>query len=221
MSVRLLIVAAVEKEAASWGDLGPDVRTIVGGVGRVSAACATTEALIEHPTIDAVLSAGVAGALPGSGLDLRDVVVASADVYVEEGLVTPDGFSDMRGLGFPLGPFEGNVVPADAGLHDAWVEAAVGRSGRMATVATCSGTDASAAVVVERTGGLAEAMEGAAVLHAALRRGVGAGEIRAISNTTGDRDRQRWDLAGGLDRLGEAVRAACEAWRTRSGNNGG
>ena len=152
MTVGLIIIAAVEKEAASWGDLGPDVRTVVSGVGRVNAACAAVEAMIEHPTATFVLSAGVAGALPaaeseGDTLAIGDVVIGSASVYVEEGLVTPEGFSDMRGLGFPLGPFDGNAAPCDAALHAAWVDAGVGRSGRIATVATCSGVDAWAAEV--------------------------------------------------------------------------
>lgn len=41
-------------------------------------------------------------------------------------------------------------------------------------------------------------MEGAAVLLAAHRLGIPAAEIRVISNTTGDRDRQVWDFGAGF-----------------------
>ena len=48
-------------------------------------------------------------------------------------------------------------------------------------------------------------MEGAAVVHAARRLDVPAIEVRAISNTTGDRDRQQWDIAAALTALGDQL----------------
>jgi futalosine hydrolase len=48
-------------------------------------------------------------------------------------------------------------------------------------------------------------MEGAAVVHAARRLKVPAIEIRTISNTTGDRTTQQWDISGALAALGEAM----------------
>jgi futalosine hydrolase len=58
--------------------------------------------------------------------------------------------------------------------------------------------------VRDRTGAVAEAMEGAAVVHAALRAGVPGLEVRAISNTTGDRPTQRWDMPAAFAALGRA-----------------
>jgi futalosine hydrolase len=130
---------------------------------------------------------------------------------MEEGIVTAKGFANMAGLGFPLGDFEGNAVPVDERLLDQL--SAIFSIGPIATVATCSGTDAAAAEVVRRTGALAEAMEGAAVVHAARRLKVPAIELRAISNTTGDRANQQWDLQAGLAALGQAVRNAVSALR--------
>jgi len=213
--MRVLVVTAVPTEAEAIGSL-PDAAVIVGGIGRTNAAAATTEAILrsaEAPVkaFGAVISAGVAGALPDGGLTLGEAVVATSCVYAEEGLVAPAGFLDMAGLGFRLGDFEGNAVPVDPGLQGLLGQRY--RAGPIATVATCSGTDAAAREVVRRTGAIAEAMEGAAVVHAARRLGVGAIELRAISNTTGDRDRQQWDLPGALEALGAAVRTALEAIR--------
>jgi futalosine hydrolase len=56
-------------------------------------------------------------------------------------------------------------------------------------------------------------MEGAAVVHAARRLGVSAIELRVISNTTGDRDNQEWDLAGAMAALGRSVGEAIAALR--------
>ncbi len=201
--MRILIVTAVQAEADAIGGID-EALVIVSGIGRTNAAVATTKAILQEGPFDYVISAGVAGSLPGSELEIGDIVVATSCVYVEEGLHTPKGFQDMTGLGFSLGDFEGNAVPIDPimtvaldGLY---------RTGPIATVATCSGTDEAACEVVRRTGAIAEAMEGAAVVHAARLLGLPAGELRAISNTTGDRNNQRWDLPRGLSVLGEAIR---------------
>lgn len=206
----ILAIVAVEAEAKALGQVS-DAQVVVAGVGRTNAAAAITQAIVQRGPFAAAVSIGIAGALPDSGLELGEVVVASESVYVEEGLETPDGFGDMRALGFPLGDFEGNRVPADASLLAGC--AALGRVGVVATVATCSGTDRLAREVVRRTGAIAEAMEGAAVLHAARRLGVPAIEVRAISNTTGDRPRQRWEIARAFEALGAAWPRLVEAIR--------
>ena len=203
--MRVLIVTAVQVEADAIGPI-QNAQVIVSGIGRTNAAAATTEAIIKYGPFDYVFSVGLAGSLPEAGLEIGDIVVASACVYVEEGLFTPAGFQDMAGLGFSLGDFTGNAVPVDPNMRV--VLDALYRSGPIATVASCSGTDEAAREVVRRTGAIAEAMEGAAVVHAAARLGIPAGELRAISNTTGDRTNQRWDLPRGLSALGKAVRVA-------------
>jgi futalosine hydrolase len=203
--MRLLIVTSVEKEARAI-ESADDVVIVVAGIGRTNAAAATTEAILKRGPFDAVLNVGVAGVLPGGGLTISDALVASACIYVEEGLVTAGGFAPLSSIGLELGDFSGNVVPVDSRLLDVLGERFA--IGPIATVATCSGTDASAAEVVRRTGAIAEAMEGAAVVHTARRLRTPAIELRTISNTTGDRALQNWDLDAALEALGEAVAAA-------------
>jgi futalosine hydrolase len=205
--MRLLIVVAVDAEARAIGSVAP-ATLVVGGVGRTNAAAATTESIIRHGPFDAVISAGVAGALPGGGLGLAEPVIASRCVYAEEGMIGPAGFQDIAGLGLALGDFPANAVPVDERLLQRWQ--GVFRAGPVATVATCSGTDAAAREIASRTGAVAEAMEGAAVVHAARRQGVAGAELRVISNTTGDRSSQQWDLRAALAALGPAVRRAVE-----------
>ena len=210
---RTLVIVAVEAERAALGArclAAPEVRVVVAGIGRTNAAAATAEALAEARAAGApfaaVISTGIAGALPGSNLALGTVIVADACVYAEEGIALPEGQGDMRVLGFPLGDFEGNRVPVDGALLVAF--RTLGPACEIATVATCSGTDAAALSVRTRTGAMAEAMEGAAVVHAARRVGVPALEIRSISNTTGDRATQRWDIAAAfaaLQGVGDAL----------------
>ncbi len=210
---RILVIVAVEAERTALGArclAAPEVHVVVAGIGRTNAAAATAEALAEARAagtpFTAVISTGIAGALPGSNLALGTVIVADACIYAEEGIALPEGQGDMRVLGFPLGDFEGNRVPVDGALLMAF--RALGPACEIATVATCSGTDAAALSVRTRTGAMAEAMEGAAVVHAARRVGVPALEIRSISNTTGDRAAQRWDIAAAfaaLQGVGDAL----------------
>jgi futalosine hydrolase len=212
----LLLVAAVPREwrgfnlefssDALWSpvELAPGIQAICSGVGRANAAAAVAWNLAQFKYA-LVLNVGVCGALPGSPARIGEVVAASESVFHEEGLLTPEGFQDAAGLGFPLGPFPGNRVPAAAELLPG-LRAVADHFGPIATVATCSGTDAAAHLVRERTGALAEAMEGAAVTATAARLGVAAGELRVVSNTTGDRPNQVWDLAGAVEALAGALR---------------
>ncbi len=183
---------------------------ILTGVGKANAAGAVARSL--DPARHAVvLNVGIAGALPGSDLKPGDALVADVSVFADEGVATPAGFSDLAAMGFPIGPDLGvgargsrELISVITPLCDA--------AGRIATVSTCSGTDALAREVAARAGAIAEAMEGAAVglavaRVAALERAeIGFAEIRAISNTTGDRDRQIWDLSAALTRLRQIVR---------------
>ena len=198
----LLFVAATEGEAAPFKEQGCSV--VISGVGRVNAAVATALAL-ERGAFDAALSVGVAGALPGGGHSPGTLILADRVVYAEEGMQAPDGFHDLASMGFPLaGFFQGNSIMCDQslvrGLASELPRAVVGA---IATVATCSATDSQAQEIAKRTGALAEAMEGAAVVHSAMLMGVAAGEVRVISNRTGDRDSQGWDLHKALESLSE------------------
>ncbi len=200
----------------SWKPLALHDRydLVVTGIGKVNAAGAILRVLdpLRHA---AVLSTGVCGSLPGpdgTHAPLGAVVLGTASVYADEGLRTPDGFLTCDAMGFPLGRFSDGAVLPDAGLAQALAPLA-DVSGPIATVSTCSGTGAGAEDVAQRTGAVAEAMEGAAIGHALSRLAEtgGAGgsaafaELRVVSNTTGDRGGQAWDLRGALGRLRELL----------------
>ncbi len=182
-------------------DSGFDV--LCTGVGKSNAAGATAR-FFDPDAHRGVLCVGIAGALPGSGLELCDAVVASRSVFADEGIGTDDGLISMADAGF--GAFADGSMGHD---HDpqllARIAPLVDRTGVVACVSWCSGTDHCATAVARRTGAIAEAMEGAAVSLAATRvmPAVATAEIRVISNTTGARANQRWALDDALDRLGD------------------
>lgn len=216
---RLLLVVAAPAEALwvarSFGAnppsedwekvvLAPRVDLLRSGVGKSNAAGATGAILAarEH---GAVLSLGVAGAYADPDgvprLAIGSVVVATGHLLVDEGVQTPDGFVPLSKVGFATG-LSGDAVQADpAMLHaltqSGWAQAPI------ATVSSCSGTTAQANRIAASTGAWAEGMEGAAVALVAARLGVHYAEIRVISNTTGDRERQQWNLGLALARLAE------------------
>ncbi|ADP78187.1 futalosine hydrolase [Pseudofrankia inefficax] len=80
-------------------------------------------------------------------------------------------------------------------------------TGPVLSVATVTGTELRAATLTARLDPVAEGMEGYAVGTAAAAFGVPAGEIRAISNQVGRRDRASWNLPAALASLRTAAGA--------------
>ncbi len=190
-------------------EVSDGLHLLVTGVGKANAAGAAALALGAEG-FGALLNLGICGSLPiVSPLAMGDSIGATRSIYADEGLQLPDGsFVGCADMGFPLGPFDDWGVRADADLLDR-LASLVSVTAPIATVSTCSGTDALARTVVERTWAVAEAMEGAALGQVAARLGVPFLEMRVVSNTTGDRDRQAWSIGKaleGVSRLARGVR---------------
>lgn len=180
-----------------WTGSGDRVTVVVSGVGSVAAATAAALGCLPEPP-DLLLSLGVGGAYPGSGLDIGGVAVASVLVAADLGADSPAGFLDLPALGLGGGRVEGEVPLVElvaARLADAGLVVSVGP---VLTVSTATGTAARAAELVRRHDPVAEAMEGYGVAHVAalVRRPVL--EVRAVSNAVGDRDRASWDIPSAL-----------------------
>lgn len=171
---------------------------LVTGVGPVNAACALARRLAAGG-ITRVLSCGIGGAYPGSGLAVGDVACAATEEYGDLGVETDDAFLTLPALGFPLVP----EAPDDAARFELALRP-LDRAVAFVTCSTCTGTDARAQELVARTGGAVESMEGAAIVHVGARFGLPVGEVRGISNLVGKRDRDAW-------RIPEAIEAAEEA----------
>jgi len=233
---RILLLGAAPREAASvaiaraadpervgfpWTLIPLDERfdLALTGVGKANAASCLTH-LFDPDRHAGAMSVGVAGALPGGPCAVGDLVLADRSVYADEGAATPSGFLSLAAMGFPPGaenadpprPEEAMGVGADPGLLGA-LRPLADHVGGVATVSTCSGTDALARQIRDRTGAIAEAMEGAGVgfgahrLGATIGRAIPFAEARAISNRTGDRERQGWDLPAALARLERFIAA--------------
>ena len=202
MAAELLLCVATEFEGALLRERlqgsQPGVAIVRTGVGPVNAAHAVTMFLAQTGA-RAIIVCGVGGAYPASGLAIGDVVCAASECYGDLGATSPSGFLDMKALGFPV--VEGptalfNEIPLQLFPVDRRVP--------IVTVSCCTGTDAAARAIEERTAAAVENMEGAAVAHVAHLHGVPVGEVRGISNIVTNRDTRSWKLS-------EAARAAQEA----------
>jgi futalosine hydrolase len=200
--VKLLICVATPFEASRLRDLLPKhdgIRIVETGVGPVNAAHGVTLAIAQQrPTT--ILSCGIGGAYPSSGLQRGDVVCAGVELYGDLGAQSPEGFLDMKALGFP-------VVPGPTPLFNELPLQVfpLERRVRFVTVSTCTGTDAVASDMERRTAGAVENMEGAAIAHVANIHGIPVGEVRGISNMVGNRDKAAWRLKDAAEVAQRAV----------------
>ncbi|WP_261302526.1 futalosine hydrolase [Paenibacillus andongensis] len=200
--MRVLVMTAVapERDAVQRG-LGHDSRFefALAGVG-VAAAAVNGAIELAKAEYDLIIIAGIAGGFVGQA-EIGSLVVASEIIAADLGVELLDGFSSLDELGF------GSTrvgVAADAAERVTAALLAAGLQAQMApvlTVATATGTSATAAKLAARVpGAAAEAMEGFGIATAAQQRGVPVLEIRAISNAIGPRDRDAW-------RIGDALKA--------------
>jgi futalosine hydrolase len=187
---------------------GTTVELLHAGVGKANAAAAATLLALREP--EAMIVLGCGGAFRARGLAIGDLALASCEIFGDEGVITPEGFLDLAAMRLPLlvspeGPHY-NDYPVDpawrkraeqalapfaaaAGIHLA--------SGPFVTVSTGSGTNAVGDELAQRTGGLCENMEGAAVALVCARNHIPFFELRGISNLVEDRDLTRWNLSAG------------------------
>ena len=208
MIVDLLVCVSTDLEGALLRDAVP---LLVTGVGAVNAAYALTR-FVTSNEVKQVIVCGIGGAYPESGLKIGDVACAASECYGDLGAGSPDGFLDMKALGFPL-------VKSEPPLYNEIPLQIFPAARRLpfVTANSCTGTDAAAAVMHARTSGAIENMEGAAIAHVAALSGIRVGEIRGVSNMVGKRDRTSWRVK----EAAEAAQVALLDWIRAAGPHSG
>jgi futalosine hydrolase len=168
------------------------------GVGIASSALAIGSVFsLEHP--QRAIMVGSAGSLPGSDLELGDMVISETEIFSELGVVLEKGCAEAASLRLPALVQE---IPMDPGLSDALLRAGGlhrrALKGRALTVAGASADEETASRRARVFTALSENMEGYALALAGRRFGIPVAEIRGISNRAGDRDKRRWDMEGAV-----------------------
>lgn len=200
--MKILVVVATAAEAQHLQHL--PVRVIISGVGATAAALATWRTLTggthSAAPFELVVSAGIGGAYPGSGLNSGDAAVSSHIIQADLGAQDGNQFLSLENLGLSILPTrpQFNSFPVWSGA-----EALARRSGAafgpMLTLNTVTGSIERAGQLAHLyPGALTEGMEGAGVAHAALLSGIPALEVRGVSNPVGPRDRSAWRIPEAL-----------------------
>ena len=194
-----------------------------GGIGKAAAAAATIT-LLHYCRPEALLLFGCGGAYPHSGLEIGDLALAETEIFGDEGVLTPHGFDDLAAMRLPMRQGDEsffNSWPTDEPLRErsrptlldlADEQGIKLATGSFVTVSTCTGTTTRAIEIEQRTGGICENMEGAAVALACRQLSVPLLEMRGISNLVEDRDTSRWDLAAGMTVAQQAVIGLLQKW---------
>ncbi|WP_138494654.1 futalosine hydrolase [Paenibacillus pinistramenti] len=214
---KILVMTAVEAEReAVLRGLGGDGRfeAALAGVGPVQAAVSTTKLLAAGSgRYSLVVSAGIGGGYPGRA-EIGSLVVSSEIIAADLGAETPAGFSGLAELGFGTA-----AVPVGRALAERTAAALTAAGlpvtlGPALTLATVTGTAATASMLAARFPGAAsEGMEGFGAAAAAAEFGLPALELRAISNVVGPRDKSLWRIGDALKALEAAFAAIVESWR--------
>lgn len=218
MSVLIVVATAAEAHALAAVLPVAKARVVVSGVGSVAAALTTWRALSSTPA-RLVVSAGIGGAYPGSGLQAGDVAVSSriiqADLGAWDGSAGDGGagdgqeFLNLENLGLSILPTRPHY--ADFAVWDGAEALAASLSaayGPMLTLNSVTGSAEQATQLVRRfPGALTEGMEGAGVAHAALLAQLPVLEVRGVSNPVGPRDRASWQIPAALGATARALEA--------------
>ncbi len=186
------------------------------GIGKTNAAHSVTTS-IEKYSPDLIISFGIGGAYPHSGIQPGDIAIAESEIYGDEGLLLRDGFHTMDKIGIPvlkkgrkkyfnefiidkkLVKKAYNIISAHASNNIKC------RAGTFITVSTCTGTIKRANELSKRFNAICENMEGAAIAHVCTIYSIPFIEIRGISNQVEDRDKTRWDIRLASENCQEAI----------------
>ena len=183
--------------------LGHDIFLSHGGIGQVNMAIQLTRLLTVH-TPTAVLLCGCGGSYPDSGLQIGSLALAKSETFGDLGVATTAEFIPLDQLNLPQNPQLAPVIRHSFPLASDWLNWAQkilpeAVYGTFVTVNCCSGNPDLSMELQQRCGGICENMEGAAVAQVCAEFDLPLLELRGISNPTGTRDPQQWDLERGAE----------------------
>ncbi len=175
---------------------GNDIIIMNTGIGKINAAHSAT-CLIERYPLKKIINIGVGGAYPGSGLNNGDIAIASKEIYGDDGVIDAEGWKSLKEIGIPL------VESAGKKYFNEYPVCSIGairesplqvKTGTFVTVSAVSGVQRRAKELEKRFDAICENMEGAAIAQVCALYNIPMYEVRGISNTTGVRDKRRWNM---------------------------
>ncbi len=188
---------------------GSPVHVGHGGIGAMLMAMQLTRFLVEQRP-ELVILCGCGGSYSAGGLGVGDLALAVSETYGDCGVTTDSGFLPLEQLDIPqqglfAPPFQQSYL-----LDSPWLERAArllpqALCGPFVTVNNCSGTPELSRQLQQQTAGICENMEGAAAAQVCAEFSCPLIEVRGISNPTGTRAGELWDIPMGMRVAQEAV----------------
>ncbi len=206
----LLADARIPGQAFSCHFCNEDIFLLHTGIGIASATSSLTR-LLGQLNPELLIAFGCGGSYPASGLVNGDLALATSEYFGDLGTASEEGFVPLCDLWRVKSEDEPPLFVQQFDLQDLWRQQAVqlllGAAelsdlnivcGPFVTVNTVSGTPELCRDLEQRTAGICENMEGAALAQVAQLYSVPMIELRGISNPCGTRDRTAWDLPAGM-----------------------
>ena len=215
LSPSLLVCAATRKELETfgttegWRDLTANVQVtangetlrVVSGVG-IPCTLGSLLPVVQRWRPALILNIGIAGAYPGSGLALGDIVMGDSEVYGDVGFELPEEPRFRAVSEAPFGRFYAEPFPLTLAPRFCRDVTGIRRhTARGCTVNACTGTDATGHLRARLFQAGFESMEGAAVAQVGKQEGIPVCEVRAISNLAARRDMRPENIALALHTL--------------------
>ena len=179
------------------------------GIGSMLMTMQLTRILAEQRP-ETVILCGCGGSYPDSGLGVGDLVLASSEIYGDCGVTTDTGFIPLEQLNIPQQARLAPLFQQSYNLDSPLLERAArllpqAHCGPFVTVNNCSGTPDLSRQLQQQTAGICENMEGAAAAQVCAEFTCPLLEVRGISNPTGTRADELWDIPLGMRVAQEAV----------------
>lgn len=187
-----------------------------GGIGQVNMSMQLTRLLCVY-TPTAVFLCGCGGSYPDSGLKIGDLALAEEEIFGDLGVATAEKFIPLEQLNLPQTPQLAPIIQQSFTLNSdllEWAQQLLPDTacGSFVTVNSCSGHTRLSEELQQRTGGICENMEGAAAARICAEFNIPLLELRGISNPTGTRDPQQWDIIRGTEAAQRGILKLLENW---------
>jgi futalosine hydrolase len=195
---------------------GEDILLAHGGIGQVNMAIHLTRLLNAHTPV-AVFLCGCGGSYPDSNLHLGDLTLAESEFFADLGVATEEKFIPLEQLDLPQDPQLSPVIQQSFTLNPELLNRAQKIlpdviSGPFVTVNCCSSHPGLSIELQQRSSGICENMEGAAAAQVCAEFAVPLLELRGISNPTGTRDSQQWDVVRGAEAAQTGILKLLDHW---------
>ncbi len=210
--MRITIVAAMELELApartklhaeALKANGIELRYLYTGVGIMESTFAITREM-DRFRPDLAIQAGIGGSFHRD-FGLGAVVAVGEEVVGDVGVVEHESFQSIFDMGFadPHGhPFRSGILHNP---HDRILAATGLPVVRGLTVNEISTDPAKMRMMMEKYHPVVESMEGAPFHYICLHEAIPFLQLRAVSNFTGERDRNNWDFKSSVHNLNEKL----------------